>query len=234
MTTSPALLPQPSRPNRVGRDRLEILTALISSPSFDPLFGADVVRIPRDHPTYRWWCLVAACERVRSSGSDLCSVHMRAWGDANRGGVGKAAFLAAAQPLAASEWVEQAACQICPDRPAAHTRWRLCHRHLSQWKQRGVPDEAAFPGWVAVQRPYPGYGDCLVTVCPSLADSPLGLCCGHSTRYRKAASPGAADLPSAWFQRYEQTANPLRCPIRTGRHFCAGVPAPNPCRGRDR
>jgi hypothetical protein len=208
VTAGLALLAQPSRPDRVGRDRLEILTALISSPSFDPLFRADVVRIPRDHPTYSWWCLVAACERVRSSGTDLCSVHMRAWGDANRGGVGKAAFLASARPLAASEWVEQASCRICPDRPAAHTRWRLCHRHLSQWKQQGVPDEAVLAGWAALQRPYPGYGDCLVAVCPSLADSPLGLCCGHETRYRKAASPGSAELPSSWSRRYDQHDRP--------------------------
>ncbi|TDB73220.1 hypothetical protein [Micromonospora sp. KC723] len=56
MTATLALLPQPSRPDRLGRDRLEILTALISAPSFDPMFGTDVIRIPRDHSTYRWWC----------------------------------------------------------------------------------------------------------------------------------------------------------------------------------
>ncbi|GAA4727369.1 hypothetical protein Prum_068790 [Phytohabitans rumicis] len=192
----------------MGRDRLEILTALINAPSFDPIFRTDVIRIPRDHSTYRWWCVVPACERVRSSGADMCSVHMRAWGAANRQGVGKAAFLAAAKPLSPSEWVEQATCRICPDRPAAHTQWRLCHRHLSRWKHRGVPDETAFAGWVAAQQPYAGFGACLVAVCPSLADSPLGLCFGHETRYCKAGGPGSAELPSAWSQRYEQHGRP--------------------------
>ena len=39
-----ALLPQPDA--REGRDRLEILTALISAPSFDPLFRGDIIKIP--------------------------------------------------------------------------------------------------------------------------------------------------------------------------------------------
>lgn len=232
MTATLALLPQPSRPDRVGRDRLEILTALISAPSFDPMFRTDVVRIPRDHPTYRWWCVVPACERVRSSGADLCAVHMRAWGEANRRGVGKAAFLTAARPFPPSEWVEPAPCRICPDRPAAHTRWRLCRRHLSQWKHRGVPNEAAFAGWVAAKQPYPGYGGCLVAVCPTLADSPLGLCLGHDGRYRKAGSPGSAELPSAWSQRFEQHG--LTAPVSyqdepAFRRWCASVePMPWP------
>ena len=39
-----ALLPQPDA--REGRDRLEILSALISAPSFDPLFRAISSRSP--------------------------------------------------------------------------------------------------------------------------------------------------------------------------------------------
>jgi hypothetical protein len=100
-----------SRPDRVGRDRLEILTALIGAPSFDPIFRADIVRIPLGHPTYRWWCLVSDCERVRSSSSDMCAVHIRGFREASRRGVGKAAFLASADPLPASEWTQQAACR---------------------------------------------------------------------------------------------------------------------------
>ena len=38
------------RPDRVGRDRLEILTALIAGPSFDPIFRPDVIEIPRAAP----------------------------------------------------------------------------------------------------------------------------------------------------------------------------------------
>ncbi|WP_323373597.1 tyrosine-type recombinase/integrase [Plantactinospora alkalitolerans] len=238
MTATLALLPEPSRPDRVGRDRLEILTVLISAPSFDPMFRTDVIRIPRDHSTYRWWCVVPACERVRSSGTDMCSVHMRAWGQASRRGVGKAAFLAAAEPLAPSEWVEEAACRICPDRPAAHTRWRLCHRHLSRWKRRGVLDEAAFAGWVAGQQPYAGFGGCVVAVCPSPADSPLGLCFGHETRYRKAGTPGSAALPPAWSQCYEQHGRPTPVSYqdeRAFRRWCASAePMPWPAQVNSR
>ncbi|WP_410814883.1 tyrosine-type recombinase/integrase [Micromonospora sp. 067-2] len=232
MTTGLVLLPQPRRPDRVGRDRLEILTALIGAPSFDPLFRTDLVQIPRGHPVYQCWCVVDACERVRSSGTDLCSVHMRAWGEASRRGIGKAAFLTSAPPMAASEWLEQAACRICPDRPAAHTRWRLCHRHLSQWKHRGEGDTADFSRWLAAQQPYPGFGGCLVTVCPSLADSPLGLCSGHETRYRKSGCPGTAELPSAWSQRYEQHGRPVPVSYRDRHAFqrwCASTePMPWP------
>ena len=44
-----ALLPQPDA--REGRDRLEILSALISAPSFDPLFRGDIIKIPAGHPS---------------------------------------------------------------------------------------------------------------------------------------------------------------------------------------
>ena len=35
-----------ARPDRAGRDRLEILAALISSPSFDPLYRDDIIKVP--------------------------------------------------------------------------------------------------------------------------------------------------------------------------------------------
>ena len=44
---------------RAGRDRLELLTALIDGPAFDPLFRGEVIRIPARHPVFRWACLVA-------------------------------------------------------------------------------------------------------------------------------------------------------------------------------
>ena len=43
---------------RAGRDRLELLTALIDGPAFDPLFRGEVIRIPARHPVFRWACLV--------------------------------------------------------------------------------------------------------------------------------------------------------------------------------
>ncbi|HEY5842220.1 MAG TPA: hypothetical protein VIU87_12255, partial [Mycobacterium sp.] len=94
MTAAPdthAGLPQldRQRPDRVGRDRLEILTTLIDAPSFDPIFRPDVVKIPPDHPIYRWRCVVESCERSRSGGTDLCSEHLRQWAREREHGVGK-------------------------------------------------------------------------------------------------------------------------------------------------
>ena len=78
--------------DRVGRDRLEILTALIAGPSFDPIFRPDVIEIPRQHPIYRWDCVVGGCERSRSGAWDLCPEHLRQWARERDGGLGKAAF----------------------------------------------------------------------------------------------------------------------------------------------
>ncbi|OOK65311.1 integrase family domain protein [Mycobacterium kansasii] len=56
------LVPDESE-SRAARDRLELLTALISAPGFDPLYRDDVIVIPRDHLVYGWGCAVANCER---------------------------------------------------------------------------------------------------------------------------------------------------------------------------
>lgn len=39
---------------REQRDRLEILEALIESPSFDPIFRPDIICIPKDYPVVGW------------------------------------------------------------------------------------------------------------------------------------------------------------------------------------
>ena len=86
-------------PDRAARDRLEILTALIAGPSFDPIFRPDVIEIPPGHPIYRWECVVGGCERSRSGGTDLCNEHRQQWARDRERGVGKAAFLTAATSL---------------------------------------------------------------------------------------------------------------------------------------
>jgi hypothetical protein len=101
------------RPDRAGRDRLEILTALIRGPSFDPVYGPDIIQIPR----------------TRSGGADLCSAHLNEWVAAREHGIGKAAFVTAAHGLDRHVGVEEITCRICPGRPAAHTELRLCQRH---------------------------------------------------------------------------------------------------------
>jgi integrase len=198
------------RPDREVRDRLEILTALIGGPTFDPLFRTDIVRIPRGHAVYRWECVVGGCERGRGSG-DLCSIHRQEWAQAQEHGIGKAAFVAAAQPLGAFASRNAAVCRICPQRPADRHDLRLCQRHRNRWKldRQEHGEDADFPAWISEQQPYPGYGPCQVAVCPSLADSPLGLCPGHEARYRKQDRPGRATLPESWWQRFEQHGQPV-------------------------
>jgi integrase len=188
-----------------GRDRLELLTALIDSPAFDPMLRPGVIRIPARHPVFRWACLVADCERARHGSVDMCSVHQQQWARAQARGEGMAAFLAAAQPLGPSVWTQQLPCRVCPGRPATHARWQLCHRHYMRWYhcQREEGQQATFEDWLAGQAPLGGYGPCQVTVCPDLAGTPLGLCDGHDSRYQSHGRPGGAQLPPSWSRNYE-------------------------------
>jgi len=139
------LLPlyQAQRGGRAGRDRLELLTALIGGPAFDPLFRAEVIRIPAGHPVFRWGCLVAGCERPRKGSIELCHIHHEQWSQARARGEGKAAFFTTAQPLGPSIWVEQVPCRICPGRPP-HTLAGCCVTVIT----KGMTSRA----WPAVAR----------------------------------------------------------------------------------
>jgi hypothetical protein len=214
---------------RAGWDRLELLTALINSPAFDQLFRAEVIRVPARHPVFRWACLVAGCERPRKGSLDMCHIHNEQWAQARDGGVGKAGFLTTAQPLGPSIWVAQVPCRICPDRPATHTRWLLCHRHTSRWyhHQRGEGQQASFGDWLAAQSPFGGYGTCQVAACPDLAATPLGLCSGHQGHYRADGRPGGAALPQTWSRTYELQGRPVPVSYRDEEQFrgwCASQP----------
>jgi len=205
--TATSLLPlYADRRDREGRDRLEILTALISGPSFDPVFRQPVIRIPRGHPVYRWECVVADCARTRSGGTDLCSAHRQEWARLRAAGTGKAAFLTDAQPLSRHVWADQEPCRLCPGRPAVNTQRRLCQRHNARWYGHGkaAGPGASFEDWLAAEQSYDGFGGCRVVVCPSLASSPLGLCSEHEARYDRAGRPGGALVPAAWWHRFEQ------------------------------
>jgi hypothetical protein len=206
MRSERALLPLYTDPSiRQVRDRLEILTTLINGPSFDPLFRDEVIRIPRGHRVYRWDCVIDRCERVREGALDYCSTHLMEWRQANKRGIGRAAFIAAAEPLGFWEWVHDEACRICPDRPANHNELRLCARHLTRWgylRRQGREQEETFARWVSEQEPLEGFGGCRVVVCPSLADSPVGLCLGHRNRYLFDGRPGGAAVPKRWWQRF--------------------------------
>ncbi|MEU9255948.1 hypothetical protein AB0D66_29430 [Streptomyces sp. NPDC048270] len=176
--TANSLLPlYTERPDREGRDRLEILTALIGAPSFDPIFRGMLVRVPQDHPAYQGGCVVGACKRVRSGGADLCSNHLQRWAKGSGSGTTRAEFLTAAQPLPRAEFEREGLCVICPDRPAEpRTDLRLRRHHYRSWKYYVAPRDsgADFQQWAADQEPREGYGNCKVTVCPGLTESPLG------------------------------------------------------------
>jgi len=227
-----ALLPQPGA--REGRDRLEILSALISAPSFDPLFRPDIVKIPAGHPVYRWNCL-AGCERAVTGHGDLCGAHQELWLRHRAGGGTRAGFLQAAELFRPNEGIEERTCRICPDRPACQMTLRLCHYHQFRWynyrAQHG--GDADFSRWLACQEASAGYGRCLVLVCPEKAFSPLGLCSRHDARYQRDGRPGGAALPSQWGSRYERTGQAV--PVEYAdepsfRRWCsaaAAVPRPD-------
>lgn len=191
------LRPQAPRPDRTGRDRLEILTALIEGPTFDPQFRLDIIDIPPGHPLYRWECMVEGCERPKSGGVDLCGEHRQQWAHARSGGIGKAAFLTAATGLRRHVRTDESTCRLCPDRPVAHTDTLLCQAHTIKWfrHRADIDGDADFAEWLSGQTALPGFGACLVTVCPSRADSPLGLCERHNARYDREGKPGSARLP---------------------------------------
>ena len=227
-----ALLPQPDA--REGRDRLEILTALISAPSFDPLFRGDIIKIPAGHPVYRWNCL-AGCERTVMGHGDLCAAHQVLWRRYRDEGGTRAGFLQAARPFGPGNGIEEHPCRICPGRPASHLTLRLCHHHQFRWynyrDQHG--DAAGFGQWLACQEAAAGYGRCRVRVCPETAFSPLGLCSRHDARYQRDGRPGDAVLPSQWANRYERTGQAV--PVEHAdepafRRWCAttaAVPRPD-------
>jgi hypothetical protein len=217
--------------DRTSRDRLEILTALINAPSFDPLFRAEIITIPPNHPVYRWNCLVTDCERPKAGHGDLCSAHLEQWRECRLSGeVSKTDFVRMARPAEAAAWVEEQPCRICPERPARNVALVLCDKHQLSWFRHREThrDDADFHDWLAKQRPFAGYGGCLVGVCPELANSPLGLCARHESRYRSHGSPGGATLPSQWANRFERRH--LHVPVEYAdeaafRRWCAAASA---------
>ncbi|MFF8912756.1 hypothetical protein ACF08M_05355 [Streptomyces sp. NPDC015032] len=62
---------------RAGRDRLELLEALVNGPHLDPLFRGDVLDIPPDHEKYGWGCAIPECLRIRAGGNGFCTVHRK-------------------------------------------------------------------------------------------------------------------------------------------------------------
>jgi len=209
-----ALLWISDRSDRQGTDRLELLTTLLGGPSVDPVFRQPLIRIPLGHTVYRWECLVGECERARAGRGDLCSAHLRQWRDLRQTGQeARARFVAQAEPLPPAEWHEERLCVLCPQRPARNITMRLCDRHQFRWYRHRqahgwAHDGTDFDAWLADEKPYDGYGICLVHACPELANSPLRLCARHESRYACEGRPGGARLPAQWVNRYDKKGCP--------------------------
>jgi hypothetical protein len=121
------LLPDQER-GRVKRDRLELLTALLTAPGFDPLFRADLIELPPRHPIFWWQCEVDDCDCV-AKGTRLCTGHMRHWRDAKQRRVTRAEFVRTATPILKNVGLDPGLCRICQHRPAKVRGAGLCERH---------------------------------------------------------------------------------------------------------
>ncbi|MGW6145065.1 tyrosine-type recombinase/integrase [Streptomyces sp. NPDC055140] len=193
--------------SRTSRDRLEVLTALIAAPSFDPLLRDDVIVMPPDHRTFAWMCGVPECERAVQESTEFCTVHYREW-VRRRQEHGAAAtlaeFLRDVQPLKPRLWARTPpSCLICLDVPA----WGnspLCFLHKNRWRtyrretRQSNGTEQDFHEWVAEQPRLPHFGQCQVVACPETAVHLLGLCRRHFLVYRKDGQPGGASVPNNW------------------------------------
>jgi len=176
---------------------LELVTALIDAPSFDPLYRSEVIRFPARHPVYGWGCQVPGCGRPKTQFGrvELCCTHKDEWAKAREAGQNKAGFLSTATPLDALGGQEVHPCRICGHRPARRmSAERLCQAHDRSWRSHGAPAESssAFAVWEAEQSRLPGFGQCRVAVCGDLAAFRIGLCQAHVERYRDEGQPGAA------------------------------------------
>jgi hypothetical protein len=83
---------------RESRDRLEILTALINGPGFDPLLRADIIEVPPEHAAFGWRCRVPQCQRSAHGTSDLCDTHRQQWTALGGGEADRAEFSPAPGP----------------------------------------------------------------------------------------------------------------------------------------
>ncbi len=169
----PSLLPQEDA--RTRRDRLEVLTALIGGPEFDPVLRGGVLKIPPTPRVHPWNCTVPDGPRSRWRRYAMCAVHADQWQEAETREVSRAEFLRVAEPLPASEAPEEMMCRICPQRPAFSLQLVLCFRHRNRWVGHlkrhvgGRVSEGDFERWLADQPSLPGYGECRADVCGELA-----------------------------------------------------------------
>ncbi|MFE9222313.1 hypothetical protein ACFYN3_39185, partial [Streptomyces lavendulae] len=207
--TALTLIPAPQTGgtrSRTTGDRLEVLTALMSAPSFDQIYRQDVISVPGDHPVYRWLCGVPDCRRPQNPAYDFCWDHYRQWSQIRKAGGTVADLLREARPLQPKGHHEAPSCLVCPDNPAAG-RDGLCWLHHNVWINRCKSGED-FDNWLPRQRPYPPFGTCRVAPCPERAGHPIGLCMRHKYRYDREGQPGNAKHDRNWRREHPDSLEP--------------------------
>lgn len=190
---------------RETRDRLELLTALIEGPVFDPLLHNNIIDVPRDHPVLHWNCLVPECPaQIRAQ--ELCRRHVKQWVELEAAGMERLEFLRTTGPMENTQsWLLPVRPCLVPAcaRPAQRgVAAALCTRHLTRWGQTngsiGVDDPAVLTAWIEGEKPWASHGDCVAVSCTDLARSPLELCEFHEREYRSDDRPGQASLATNW------------------------------------
>ncbi|SED73526.1 hypothetical protein SAMN05428945_5336 [Streptomyces sp. 2224.1] len=161
------LLPGRSDTTRIGRDRLELLTALIDAPAFDPLFRDTLIFIPPQHPVFA--CSAASTVVSASAASATTCAVLTVWsGSRQSGPASPSALSCTPQRLfrLRGEWTTGAA-GSAPDRPAVSPTTQLCHQHQNRWQYGSAAriDRKHLGRWALAQHALPGFGLCKAR-CP--------------------------------------------------------------------
>ncbi|MFF5969936.1 hypothetical protein ACFY7C_00255 [Streptomyces sp. NPDC012769] len=208
--STPILLPVVTGPDRrQGRDRLEILQALLAGPTIDAFYAKDLVKFPEDHPVYGWKCRVTDCHgpAVGGGAKDMCIVHLEEFRRRlkTEADLTRYHFQQTAKPRGTLMNADPPDCRICLERPARMSTVELCERHYRRHLRALARGDAVdFEQWCANEKPLRAFGECVVSVCHVRAHSPLGLCLSHERRYQSVGRPGRARVTiPRWVPAFE-------------------------------
>ena len=231
--TVDALLP--STDARAGRDRLEVLTALISAPSFDPLFRADIIKIPPGHPVYRWNCLVDGVRAGQGRARRPVLGASSGGGDEQRtqGGT-RAGFLQLRRrPVLADGAASGRAGSAPSGRPAT---WPCgCVTTISPagiTTGTGTVTALASTRWLAGQEPLPATAAARSASAPSWRTRRSGLCRSARGTLPVAGKPRRGG-PAVSVGQPLRAPRPGPCPLSTptSRRSAGGARRPRRCCG---
>ena len=223
----------PRRPDRAGRDRLEILTALISGAVVRP--AVPRTTSSRSRPAIRstggnaWSGLRAAPHgRGRTCAASTSGTGRSA--ERRRASAGPRSWRPP-QPLDRRAGAEETPAGSARSGPPRTVTLRLCQRHLSRWDlhQRTAGQAAGFAQWLSQEQPSSGYG----AAAPrwSARTWPIRRwACAPGTAAATAATAARAGPPcrAAGGSGYERRGEPV--PVGYGdeqafRRWCAAVTA---------